>query len=199
MAPDESQGFVNPLAALRVLEVSIDGVRELIAEMELRTGLRFSDLQSQVDQRFEQFADMSGERLSAVRESQGAIRREFEQRFSDSEKAIQAALTAADKAVQAALLAAKEAVAKAEVAAEKRFDAVNEFRGQLADQASSFMPRAEAEIRLSNMSDLIASNTNSINRGDGGAAAGQRVVGVVMAIAAIVVSLGAVIAVVVVH
>jgi hypothetical protein len=34
-------------------------------------------------------------------------------------------------------------VIKAETAAEKRFEAVNEFRGQLRDQAATFLPRAE--------------------------------------------------------
>lgn len=51
-------------------------------------------------------------------------------------------------AVNAALTAAKEAVNKAEVAAEKRFDAANEFRGQLSDQAATFMPRLESEQRM---------------------------------------------------
>jgi hypothetical protein len=55
-----------------------------------------------------------------------------EQRFEASEKAILAALTAA-----------KEAVNKAEIAQEKRLDSVNEFRGQLSDQAATFVTRTE--------------------------------------------------------
>ncbi len=51
-----------------------------------------------------------------------AYDRRYEQRFEAQEQAVTAALNAA-----------KEAVQKAEVAAEKRFDAVNEFRGQLAE------------------------------------------------------------------
>lgn len=57
--------------------------------------------------------------------------------------------------VALALDATKEAIGKAEVATSKaidkessanadRFKAVNEFRGQLADQAATFMPRREA-------------------------------------------------------
>lgn len=53
-----------------------------------------------------------------------------------------------EKAVVAALHAAKEAVDKAETASNKRFDASNEFRQQLSDQAATFMPRREAEQRL---------------------------------------------------
>ena len=61
------------------------------------------------------------------------------------ETAMKTAFDAADKAVQAALTSAEKAVTKAELASNDRFSAVNEFRAQLADQASRFMPRAEAE------------------------------------------------------
>jgi hypothetical protein len=54
-------------------------------------------------------------------------------------------LAAQGKAVDAALAAAKEAVTKAEAASEKRFESINEFRGTLADQQRTLMPRAEAE------------------------------------------------------
>lgn len=46
-------------------------------------------------------------------------------------------------ATQAALAAVKEAGAKAENASEKRFDAVNEFRRTLTDQAATFVSRVE--------------------------------------------------------
>lgn len=48
-----------------------------------------------------------------------------------------------EKAVAAALSATREAISKSEVATEKRFESVNEFRGQLADQTSTFLPRPE--------------------------------------------------------
>jgi hypothetical protein len=60
-----------------------------------------------------------------------------------------------DKAVADALTAAKEAVAKAEIAAEKRFDAANEFRGQLSDQAATFMPRSEAEQIIEQLAQKV--------------------------------------------
>ncbi len=63
--------------------------------------------------------------------------RRYEQRFAAQEKAVASALGAAERAV-----------AKAETATEKRFEGVNEFRSQLADQAQTFMPRTETEIRL---------------------------------------------------
>lgn len=46
--------------------------------------------------------------------------------------------------VALALAASDKAVSKAEVANEKRFEGINEFRGQLADQANALMPRTEA-------------------------------------------------------
>ena len=92
--------------------------------------------------------------------------RQYKQRFEDSEKAVNAALVAAKEAVNAALAAAKEAVTKAETANEKRLDNVNEFRGQLKDQAATLLPRAEADIRfrsieneLSKLSDAVLSGT----------------------------------------
>jgi hypothetical protein len=63
--------------------------------------------------------------------------------FVAQQTAMKTAFDAADKAVQAALAAAKEASGKAEGAADKRFEATNEFRAQLTDQAQTFMPRLE--------------------------------------------------------
>jgi len=48
-----------------------------------------------------------------------------------------------DRALNAALNAQKEAVLKSEAANEKRFEGVNEFRGQLKDQAATFITRSE--------------------------------------------------------
>ena len=68
------------------------------------------------------------------------LKAHYDQRFIDQDRAVQAALNAAEKAVT-----------KAETASEKRFDAVNEFRAQLADQAQTFIPRAEAELQFANL------------------------------------------------
>ena len=59
------------------------------------------------------------------------------------------------EAVAAALAAADRAVAKAESAAERRFEAQNEFRGTLSDQARLLMPRAEAEQAFKTINDKI--------------------------------------------
>jgi hypothetical protein len=89
-------------------------------------------------------------------------RRLLDERYATQTKALDAAFAAADKAVQTALLSAEKAVAKAETAAERRFEAVNEFRGQLADQATTFMPRTEADVRLTAMDEKVSRNTEDI-------------------------------------
>lgn len=86
------------------------------------------------------------------------VDRRYEQRFEAQEQAVGLALARVDKEfhehlaqvraeTHAALEAADKAIAKAETATEKRFDGVNEFRGQLADQARTFIPRAESISR----------------------------------------------------
>lgn len=87
----------------------------------------------------------------------------YEQRFLAQEKAVAAALTAAKEAVASALAAAKEAVAKAEASADKRFEAVNEFRAQLADQSLTFLPRPEANLALGAMSARIDDQSIKLN------------------------------------
>ena len=92
-----------------------------------------------------------------------ALREKLEQRFELNDKALTAALLSADTAVNKALIAAKEAVDKAELAASKRFEATNEFRGQLADQAETFQRKDVAENELASLQREINSNRDSIN------------------------------------
>lgn len=91
----------------------------------------------------------------------------YEQRFTDSKTAVDAALNAAKTAVDAALSAAKEAVQKAEGASEKRFEGVNEFRATLADQQRTLMPRSEAELRMRAL-ELQVDTLNKITAERGG-------------------------------
>jgi len=106
------------------------------------------------------------------------------ERFRSSDKSVETALIQADKAVQAALLAAEKAVNKAENASERRFESVNEFRAQLADQASTFIPRSEAEARISALGTLVSANSDKIdqlaarvNASEGGGQGRQQAIG----------------------
>lgn len=82
--------------------------------------------------------------------------------FQAQSTAMSAAFAAADRAVAAALESAEKAVGKAELASERRFEAVNEFRAQLADQAGTFMPRIEAEAQHRSLSERINTDMRSI-------------------------------------
>jgi hypothetical protein len=149
-----------------VLKNEIDGVhrhyerdaatlQQQLVEIDKRFDNQIGNIHVELNRRFLDSSALSQERMDALEQAAELRQQAIDQRFLDSDKAVQAALQGADKAVQAALDAAKEAVTKAELAAEKRFDAVNEFRGQLTDQAQTFMPRAEAEIRLVNLQERI--------------------------------------------
>lgn len=105
--------------------------------------------------------------LAAIRDLMRESDTRYEQRFIAQQEAIQAALLAQKEAVQAALIAADRAVAKAETASEKRFEGVNEFRGQLADQAAQLMPRSEAEARIQAMADKLSEVVDRVNRSEG--------------------------------
>jgi hypothetical protein len=65
------------------------------------------------------------------------------------------ALAAQKEAVQTAMAAAEKAVAKAEASADKRFESVNEFRAQLADQATTFASKSDVDIRMKGLADKL--------------------------------------------
>jgi chromosome segregation ATPase len=99
----------------------------------------------------------------------------YETKFRDAEVAVSAALVAQQTATAAALAAQEKATQSAFVASEKAIDKSeqaqtaynaksNEFRGQLDDQAKTFMARSEVnslvkglEIQLSTLRDSQAS------------------------------------------
>jgi hypothetical protein len=109
-----------------------------------------------------------------------------QQRFDAQQKALDAALLAAEKAVQTALIAAEKAVSKAEAASEKRFEASNEFRGQLSDQAATFFPRAEAEQRLSAMAEQIRILTARVDTSQGRTGGASALYGYLIAAAGLI-------------
>lgn len=64
-------------------------------------------------------------------------------------------------------ISAEKAIQIANEASEKRFDAVNEFRGQLGDQVRTFLPRAEYDARHETLENRVSELTNRINRSEG--------------------------------
>ena len=81
--------------------------------------------------------------IEHLRELLFAAEKLNDQRFQAIEKNVSTALNAQESATAAALQAVKEAGLKQETATERRLESVNEFRGQLKDQAATFVTRAE--------------------------------------------------------
>ncbi len=78
-------------------------------------------------------------------------------------------IQATKEAISTAMAAADKAVTKAEMAAEKRFEGVNEFRAQLADQNQSFARKQEVDYRFAALEDKMntAISALDVNKGRG--------------------------------
>src|ERR1700738_4168097 len=98
-----------------------------------------SELAAIIAERDRQYAQRFEAQQKAVDAALAAQDKATAAAFAAAEKAVVAALAAQEKATTAAFNAANAAVAKAEIANEKRLDGVNEFRGQLKDQAATLM------------------------------------------------------------
>ena len=116
--------------------------------------------------------------------------RRYAERFEASQIAVTSAFDSAQNAVVAALESAEKAVAKAESATEKRFEGVNEFRGQLADQQRTFIPRLEADLRFKTLENQVAVLINQAAQRSGAVRGGKDMwgyiigaIGVLLAIA----------------
>lgn len=120
--------------SLRELTADLDGLRELLLS-----------------------------KLEAQSDALAAADKRYEQRFMAQEGAVTSALNAQEKAVNAAMIAADRAVSKVETANDKRFESVNEFRAQLADQAAGFLPRNEGSIRFDGVSEKLESQRKTVD------------------------------------
>lgn len=103
-----------------------------------------------------------------------SLKQHYDQRFSDSDKAVQAALVAQEKAVAAALAATKEAISKAETAAERRFELLNELRTGVATKEQFTAIEKE-----------IASLSDRVTRSEGSKQGSELTVGKIIAIVGI--------------
>lgn len=91
----------------------------------------------------------------------------IEERMSGVKSLLDAQLAAQQEATKIAMANADKATTKAETAAEKRFESMNEFREQLADQAQTFMPRRESEARHEQSGEKIAAVQSRVDRTEG--------------------------------
>lgn len=90
------------------------------------------------------FRDLLQQAAEQIRELTDAKFVTYETLITSQAEKVKLALDATEKAIAVADQVTSRAIEKAEIANEKRFESVNEFRGQLGDQARTFMPRTEA-------------------------------------------------------
>ena len=152
------------------------------------TVLRSEQLRTQ--QTAEQERAKSADALAAslaqsIREGDERLREHITQQV----KQIEAALAAAQRETLIQHEASEKAIAKAEAANEKRFGSVNEFRVQLADQATLFLPREVFDAQFADLNKRVGANTDNINTTIGKSAGVSSTVGYFITAATIVISL----------
>lgn len=77
-----------------------------------------------------------------------SLKEAFQDQIAAQKEAITNALNASQSALKNALDSSEKAITKAEEANEKRFQAVNEFRAQLADQQKTFVVKEEVAFKF---------------------------------------------------
>lgn len=153
-------------------------------------------LQAQIDRRFNEIKVLGSVELGQRDKAIELLTKTLEQRVNTGDEnlrqhivnqveQIKQALDAANTLMQAHLgtleqrirsvhreidieaLATRTAVQKAETATEKRFESVNEFRAQMADQATLFITRREVEAVVGSNAEKVVAITDRINRSEG--------------------------------
>jgi uncharacterized membrane protein len=114
------------------------------------------------------------------------LKEHVDSRFLDAEKAVNSAMSAQQAAIAAALIATNTAINKAETATEKRFDSVNEFRGQLRDQADTFIRSTEVHQQFEAMFSRVTKLETSLAGLNGGITTKGAITGPLWAIGGVV-------------
>jgi len=135
--------WTNDTVLAHVLALLDERAHALAAVMDERDR-KYAEFRSTLGSEIDGMRQLIDDRRDAAFLQADERDRRYEQRFM-----------AQQEAVTAALDSAKEAVVKAETATEKRFEGVNEFRAQLADQARELMPRKETEGLFQGMADRV--------------------------------------------
>lgn len=146
---------------------------------------KFNDMEKLLDERAAA-ADKAVDKAlasaeKAVDQRASTLDREFHEHLEQVRHENALAFVNSDKAVQAALMSQKEAVTKAEAASEKRFEAVNEFRAQLNDQARTFVARPEHDAEMKHLGGLLSTLTDRVNVKEGKGAGIQASWGILIA------------------
>lgn len=99
---------------------------------------------------------------------------QYKQRFDGQQQALANALAQTERAVD-----------KAELAMESRLNSLNEFRGTLTTQQSTYITRAEVETRLRLIDERITSVTSTSDRSEGKGSGLNAALGYVIALGAL--------------
>lgn len=103
-------------------------------------------------------------RFLAIKELVDERDRLYQQKFASGEVALSAALVAQEKSVASAFAASDKAITKAEDAQREYNARSNEFRGQLDDQAKSFMVRTEVTALLRQFDEKLETSKQELGR-----------------------------------
>lgn len=88
-------------------------------------------------------------------------------RFSHVEKTITDAKIELKESFAADMRSSKEAITKAESASKDRFESVNEFRGQMADQQATLVTKSEFSARFDSVEKQMKLIAEAQTRGQG--------------------------------
>lgn len=173
--PGESQAVPNSLPdpsviateqmlrAIENLEKQTDltraGDNYLVQEQLAALRRELDERQNAIDIQFKAIEARHDERVrtqeKAVEVALAGVDKEFHEHIHQARVEASTALASTSKAIDKAEMSTSKAIDKAEAATDKRFEAVNEFRQQLNDQANTFMPRTEAIALDTNKQEKI--------------------------------------------
>lgn len=122
-----------------------------------------------IRERFGMQESLQTERVAQLRRETDEVRSQAEKQFQvlgdlKANELVQRERTESLRREATALREAQDAaISKSEVASEKRFEGVNEFRAQLADQAATFVSRLEVDAKLEAAAEKIAGTSDRVN------------------------------------
>jgi hypothetical protein len=131
----------TPDATVESNSVRISALKELLQT-------KFEDIQTLLDERDRRTQVLFDERDRRYMERFGDEHSYIITLSEERSKRYEILFHALDEKLMAIAANSEKAVNKADTATEKRFESVNEFRGQLKDQTATLMPRGEVDARF---------------------------------------------------
>lgn len=142
-------------------EVVHAAARIAVVEQQIAAYMRTVDERFRAEEKAVELALTAAEKTTAIaqqtadraiQKTEASATKEYlEAQILGTREAFDAALIAVRDSLTAALHASDKAILKQEGAIQARFESVNEFRGQLADQARMFLPKSEGDLRFSSV------------------------------------------------